>query len=326
MRHNIGILIVIVALCTVHGAEAVTQAEQLVVSRAITLAETASPQQLKQAVNSGVDFNVQRHPDFDSDDPYFGYWEDDYNFEYMTPLHAAATKNHDPKSIRYLLSLGLEVNASAAAGNTIHDTPLTCAIRNKNNIQVISELLNAGASPVVWNSGNNYSALHLAAFECKSYPYAKAVIDALLKAGCDIDSHYQFTREEKQELMEQEDPSAFRIKWSRDDPFGVSNLSHIAHDSFLSSFTPLMYAVLHNNPDAVNILLDAGADPNIRSFEGKTALDYARMLPKTTSLRRSDAFIRLQKVSRTTKTPRPENESGEQFPQAYAKFMRRYLS
>lgn len=304
MRHNIfGILIVIMAFCAVSGAEAITPAEQLAVSRAITLAETASPEQLQHAVNSGIDFNVQRHPDFDSDDPYFGYWEDDYNFEYMTPLHSAASKNPNPKSIRYLLSLGLDVNASAAAGNTIHETPLTCAIRNKNNIHVINELLDAGASPDVWNSGNNYSALHLVASECKSYTYAKAVIDALLKAGGDINSHYQFTREEIQELQEQEDPSAFRIRWSRDDPFGVSNLSHIAHDSFLSSFTPLMFAVLHNNPDAVNILLDAGADPNIRSLEGKTALDYARMLPKTTSLRRSDAFTRLQKVSRTTKTP-----------------------
>ena len=305
MRRNIFRLVaLIIALCAVHGAEALSPAEQLNLSRAFTLAETASPEQLRQAVAEGVNFNVQRYPDFDSDDPYFGY-EDDYEFEYMTPLHAAAIKNPNPESIKYLLSLGLYVNASASAGNTVHDTPLTCAIRNRNNIQVVHALLNAGADPEVWNSGNNYSALHLAASVCRSYPYAKAVIDALIRAGVDINSHYTPTHEEMDDFRTNQDPSEFKIHWSRFYPFGdsVSSLAHVSRDFFLSTFTPLMYAVLFNNPDAVNILLDVGADPNIRSLEGKTALDYAKMQPKNTKLRLSDAFIRLQNVSRRTKTP-----------------------
>lgn len=192
------------------------------------------------------------------------------------------------------------MNALAAAGNTITETSLTCAIKNKNNIQVITELLNAGADPEAWCSGNNYSIFHFIASECRDYPYARAVIEALIKAGGDVNSHCAFTREEIKDLQEQEGSSNFRIIWSKSDPFGdtVYSLSHVTRGNFLSSFTSLMYAVLFNNPDAVNILLDSGANPNIRSLEGKTALDYASMQPKTTTLRRSDAFIRLQKLSR----------------------------
>ena len=305
MKRNIfvNITVLAIALCTVYAANAEIPAEQLNISRAFKLAETASPEQLKQAVAEGINFNIERHPNFDDDDDYG--WYDDYEFDTMTPLHAAAGKNPNSESIRFLLSLGLDVNASATAGNTIHETPLTCAIRNRNNIKVINELLNAGADPDVWSSGNNYSVFHLVASECKNYSYAKAVIDALIRAGGNINSHYRFTREEIKELKENEDPSDFRIKWSRSNPFGdaVYHLSHAKRENFLSSFTALMYAVLHNNPDVVNILLDYGADPNIRSVETKTALDYAHMLPKTTNLRRSDAFIRLQKVTRHKKLP-----------------------
>ena len=255
-----------------------------------------------------MNFNVTKHLMFDEDDNLvlLGDENDEFDvFDSATPLHIAAARNPNPESIRYLLSLGLDVNAEAEAGNTVHETPLTCAIRNKNNLQVINELLKAGADTDVWNSGNNYSSFHLVASECKSFAYAKAVIDALIKAGGDINSHYKFSREEIMELKKYEDPSGFKIKWSRDDPFGyaVYSLSNAARGNFLSSFTPLMYAVLHNNPDVVSILLEAGADPNISSLEGKTALDYAFMLPKTSSLRRSAAFTKLQKATRQKKSP-----------------------
>ena len=304
MRHHIFMLVaVIIALCAVHGAEALSPAEQLNLSRAFTLAETASPEQLKQAVAEGVNFNIERHLNFDDDDDYG--WYEVYEFDTMTPLHAAAIKNSNHESIRFLVSLGLDVNALASAGNTISETPLVCAIRHRNNIQVIHTLLNAGADPEAWGSGDNYSVFHLVASECRNYAYAKAVIDALIQAGGDVNSHYNFSREEITDLYELEDPSDFRIVWSRSAPFGdaIYRLSHATRGNFLSSFTPLMYAVLFNNPDVVNILLDVGADPRIRSLEGKTALGYALMLPKTTNLRRSDAFIRLQKVTRHKKHP-----------------------
>ena len=67
---------------------------------------------------------------------------------------------------------------------------------------------------------------------------------------------------------------------------------------FRPSFTPLMFAVLYDNPDAVDILLDCKADANIRSGEGKNALDYANELPANSAIKRSDVFNRLRAATR----------------------------
>ena len=309
MRRNIFIMLAvfITVLCAVHADGIELTAEQRNISRAFRLAAEGTPEQLKQAVSEGLNFNVESELIFDEDDnPVLDElkYDIDYEFDSATPLHAAAAKNPNPESIKFLLSLGLDVNAEAESGNTVLETPLTCAIRNKNNINVINVLLQAGADPDASNSDPNYSVFHLVASECKDYAYAKAVIDALVKAGGNVNSRYEFTREEIREMKEREDSSGFRIKWSRSDPFGyaIYNLSRVTRGNFLSSFTPLMYAVLYDNPDVVNILLDAGADPDIRSLENKTALDYAKMLTNDTNLRRSDAFQRLQKVTRQKKS------------------------
>lgn len=42
------------------------------------------------------------------------------------------------------------------------------------------------------------------------------------------------------------------------------------------------------------MLLDFNADPNIRSMEGKSALDYARELPNNSRIKRSGTFNRLR--------------------------------
>ena len=61
----------------------------------------------------------------------------------------------------------------------------------------------------------------------------------------------------------------------------------------MATLTPLMYAVLYDNPDMVNILLDANANLSICSGEGKTALDYATELPMESKLKHSEVFKRL---------------------------------
>ncbi len=45
--------------------------------------------------------------------------------------------------------------------------------------------------------------------------------------------------------------------------------------------TPLMEAVIGNNPAVVRLLLDAGASVGIRNLRGDTALDLARQLGRT---------------------------------------------
>jgi len=48
--------------------------------------------------------------------------------------------------------------------------------------------------------------------------------------------------------------------------------------------TPLMYAVLYGDPDSVRLLLERGADPNLRNDGGATALMYAVDDPEKTRL------------------------------------------
>jgi ankyrin repeat protein len=50
-----------------------------------------------------------------------------------------------------------------------------------------------------------------------------------------------------------------------------------------SNFTPLMYAATidFGNTESLNALLKAGADPNIRNADGRTALEQARLYLKT---------------------------------------------
>lgn len=140
MRHNILVELsaLIIASLFVHEAHALTRQEQLNLSRAFNLATSGTPEELRQAVNQGVNFNVETHLNFNDDGEFESIEDlgdyDEYYFDTATPLHAAASRNYNPESIRFLLSLGLDVNALAAAGNTIFETPLTCAVRNKNNI------------------------------------------------------------------------------------------------------------------------------------------------------------------------------------------------
>ncbi|MBQ9594962.1 MAG: trypsin-like peptidase domain-containing protein [Synergistaceae bacterium] len=262
---------------------------------AFLLARNGTPEQLKKARKKGVIFNVSRKfYDFETDEEHY---TEEFDFG-ETPLHLAAMHNRNAESIRFLISQGLDVNAEAGSGNTVMETPLSCAVK-KRNINAVKELLKAGADPHIWSTGNNSSMFHIVASEYRNRSEAKTVIAELVKAGGNVNFHHEFTQEEINDWCNYEQLENFRIEWSIDDPLGgpSNNLSHAARGNFLSSFTPLMYAVLYDNPDIVNILLDAKADPNIHNMEGKTALDYAMLLPEWTNIRRSSAFRRLKALT-----------------------------
>jgi uncharacterized protein len=53
---------------------------------------------------------------------------------------------------------------------------------------------------------------------------------------------------------------------------GGANINHI----HLDGTTPLINAVLKEHIELVKLLLDKGADPEIKDFGGKTALEYAK--------------------------------------------------
>ena len=264
------------------------------------IAESGTTKELRQAVSKGAKFNVERdlgdkEVDFDSESLLFDYGD--------TPLHHAAMYNHNPQSIAFLISQGLDVEAKASSGNTVLENPLSCAVRNKN-VEAVKALLEGGANPNSYSAVGNSAgtSFHVIAIEYKDdHSVAKSIIEALIKAGGDVNAHLKLNSEQKMSLTQDEEEfTAYRTiflprsRWTSDDPLGnVRNFSHAATSNLLATLTPLMYAVLYDNPDMVNILLDVNANPNIRSGDNKTALDYANELPKSSKIKQSKAFERL---------------------------------
>ncbi len=252
------------------------------------LAENGTPKQLQEAINKGANVNVKEGLDFG----------------YKTPLHYAASYNHNPKSINFLISKGLDVNDVFYEGNIIFGTPLTCAIRNKN-IDAVYELLKAGADPNSFSNDGNYTygtPLHVIAMKYKdNYSVTKKVIAALIKAGSNINYHENPDSDYYEYYSDIFLPP--RNQWEAETcPLSnVRNYSNAGLDNFLSSFTPLMYAVLYDNADVVDILLKEKANANIRNVEGKTALDYARELPKNSSIKKSSTYRNLIKTTNSQK-------------------------
>ena len=247
-------------VCVEANVDAVVDVFQLV--------RTGTPAQLREAVRRGANFNVKinLYDVIDMPDA------PDLLFDYgNTPLHDAAYFNTHKGVISFLVSQGLDVNAEASSGasGSIQMTPLQCALDAKNT-GAIKELLLAGANPNIdFGNGSEID---------------RNTFSILVQAGYDVNSHY--------EVGEKRIVLSGRV--FRDD------VAEVDMRNFKASCTPLINAVLADNSDAVNMLLDFNADPNIRSMEGKSALDYARELPNNSRIKRSGTFNRL----RTTKIAR----------------------
>ena len=112
------LLALIYIISYVFAAQFPTQAQKRINTddELFTLAETGTPDQLKEAVAKGADFNVVRYG-FSAEEA--GINTEDwlfYNGE--TPLFRAAYYNHNSESIRFLISLGLNVNTYADHGGS----------------------------------------------------------------------------------------------------------------------------------------------------------------------------------------------------------------
>lgn len=239
------------------------------------LAETGTPQQLKEALRIGANFNVKDE----------GFEGDGEN-----PLHRAARYNHNAESIRFLIAQGLNVNAEISNGedDTV-ETPLSYAV-SEGNYEAVSELLRAGADYNLYSSnGNMFQAVALS--NRYTTPEVKRVIEALIRAGGNVNAHRQADSMKTMLLP--------REQWTSLNPFDniITDAEHEDILSFKFSCTALICAVLKDNPDFVNFLLDLKADPNILSMEGKTAFDYAQELPMNAKLRKREAFERLKKLT-----------------------------
>lgn len=271
------------------------------------LVDKGTPQQLQDAVEHGAKFNVERNIyDFgDDEDIDLNGWLFDHG---ETPLHRAATYNRNPESIRFLISQGVDVNAEASRGNTSPETPLICAVR-KNTIEVIRELLKGGANP---NHEGTENIFKIVTDERgKDIPTYKAIVEALVEAGGNVNAHWEVKPEERTPIL------LPRSQWKSSNPLDNmrDDLSNVERANFSASCTPLMFAIFNDNPDIVNILLDVSADVNILNAENKCALDYANDLPEDSKLKQSPVFGRLKAATATnTTTPttaKAEDTKGE---------------
>ena len=72
------------------------------------------------------------------------------------------------------------------------------------------------------------------------------------------------------------------------------SFSHSGAGELIVTLTPLMWAVLCDNVNVVDALLNFRPDVNIRSVENKSAIDYANELPANSRLKKSSVFEKLK--------------------------------
>ena len=140
-----------------------------------------------------------------------------------TCLHYAARNYYCTEVLQAVISHGVDVNAINK--NNITALRLACEKKNKD---AVNGLLNAGADPNIADANGN-TCLHFAA---RNY-LCTEVLQAVISHGVDVNA---------------------------------TNKMHV---------TALMIACEKGNKDAVNGLLNDGADPNIADAKGNTCLHYA---------------------------------------------------
>lgn len=212
------------------------------------LAKTGTPDELREAVRAGVVFNV-KISEFDENSLNF-----DINYEFgndETPLHRAAYYNHNPESIKFLVSLGLDINAYAwnGAAGRYGGSPLFFAIQNEN-LDAIEALLDKGADLNDYGGAgvpiNMFTAAIYNGYDVtnpRKRTSTRQIIDMLIKAGGNINLHDEYSRNS-------EEAKQVRGEIAK---YGLYSLSSASESLLVSSRTALINAVTYDDPDAVNI-------------------------------------------------------------------------
>lgn len=181
----------------------------------------------------------------------------------QTPDQAAdfakAAKFDNVSEVKYLLSKGVSPNAVDASGNPM----LILAIRDKSD-NVIELLLNDKKTDVDLSNKSGETPLMIASIE-GNLPLVKTLV---LKNKAMVDHigwtplHYACAKGHLEVAQ-----------------FLIANGSIIDSMS-LGNTTPLMMAVQSGNEQLVKLLLDKGADIQIRNANGLSAIDIADIYEK----------------------------------------------
>jgi ankyrin repeat protein len=224
------------------------------------LAKTGTPQQIQAAVSKAADVGAQDTDGF-------------------TALMDAAAFNPSPDVINILLKAGAEIEAREPGFGR---TPLMLAAQT-NKPEVVSALLKAGADPT---SADSYGATALI-WAATDNPNPD-VITILVKAGASL------------RVRSGAPGAATAICWAAagNNAAVVSALLDARADpndsnGFASNL--IMAAMGNPNPGVITVLLKAGADPKAKSWEGKTAFDYAK---DRDDLKGTEAYRMLEEASK----------------------------
>ncbi len=203
-----------------------------------------------------------------------------------------AIESEDKSAVQNILNKGINLSIIPEGK---HFGYLTSAVI-KGNIEIVKDLISHGAEinpacekniickPIIWaaengdiemldlliNKGADVNSVGPYKFSVLKYAIDKKQsnsIAVLLKNGADINQRDQFSI------------SNFELAITKC-PFGIIELMmeyspDINANNFPEKFTPLMMASKIGRFNVVKYLIEKGANPNIKTKSGHTALDYA---------------------------------------------------
>lgn len=192
----------------------------------------------------------------------------------LNALMMAAAYNNNANVINLLADAGVRVRARDKEGLNA----LMLAAAYTKNTDVIDALLRAGSEIDCKKGGNNATALMIALAENKNPRISGMLIDA----GSDVNAADKNGNTALFFAAVKGNLTVMKHLLSKNPDLNVRNKD---------SMTALMTAARHaKNPNIVTALVLAGADADIKTKDGKKALDFARENP---ALKDREAFWKL---------------------------------
>ena len=200
--------------------------------------DNPNPQVLEMLINAGADVNSRS--------------KDGSTALLLTTLH-----NSNPEILNILIKAGADVNVYGAFGVT----PLMGVAQTNTNPEALKILIKAGAD-VNASSDDRFTPLMASAFKNPN----PQITEMLIKAGADVNA-----RNEKGGT-----PLLYAIAGKNHKDIVKTLIENNADVNACDNArnTPLMLAAKEDLVNMFEILLDAGADPDIKDNFGKSIFDY----------------------------------------------------